>query len=287
MVVFSLDRFIQDRDTPHAIWHPRLPLATSRPDISYATIPSSATSGSHAHARESCKSPPTSPSSATRSTALSRTDSSFSTDSNSSAASDATSVSTAPSTGSNNPQINLDQHLLSMSVAGSNLPCIFRELLHCEHNNFVDSDSWSEHIIEHFGSSGPPPHALCIFCDTSFKNDNATVCWNECLDHISEHLESGAVYDTIRPDFLGLKYMRDNGIITEDDYALLCLCGSERPKVSGLIPLDCEPEEMIAKKRAEQYASNRIIVHEPRRRQDRQHSTRGKKAPTTVIHSPR
>lgn len=283
--VFTIRRFIQDQNTPRAIWQPRPPLASSRPDTSYATIPSSATSGSRSHARESCKSPPTSPSSVTPSTALSRTDSSFSTDSNSSAASDATSVSTAPSTGSNNPQINLDQHLLNMPATGSNLPCIFRELLHCQHDNFGDSDGWSEHIIEHFGASGPPPHALCVFCDTSFEDENVIVCWNECLDHISEHLRSGVIYDTIRPDFRGLKYMRDEGIITDDDYALFCLCGSERPKVSGLIPLDCEPEEMIAKKRAEEYASNCIIVSEPRRRQDRQRLTKGKKVPTTVIHS--
>ncbi|KFY50657.1 hypothetical protein V496_09252 [Pseudogymnoascus sp. VKM F-4515 (FW-2607)] len=284
MSVFSIDRFIQDRDAPRAFGQPLLPSAASRRDISYATISLSVTTDAHSHACESCKSPPKPPSSVTSSTVLSRANSGFSTASKSSAMSDATSLSTAPSIDLNQ-QLTLDQQLLNMSMNGSNLPCIFRYITDCEHINFDDADSWSEHVIGHFGPSGPPPHALCIFCDRSFEGEDVMACWNECLEHINEHFESGTTLESSRPVFGVLKYMLDNGIITEEDYSFFCR-GSERPTVPGLIPLDCEPEEIIAKKRAEEAASNRIIVSDPRRRRDQQRSTRGRKAPSTVIHSP-
>lgn len=284
MAGFSIDRFVQDPDTPtrHAFGRPQLPLAASRRDISYATITPSVTTDAHSHARESCKSPPTSPSSVTSSTVLSRTNTGFSTASNSSTVSDATSLSTAPSIDLNHPELTLDQQLLNMSINGSNLPCIFRYITDCQHINFDDSDSWSEHVIGHFGRSGPPPRALCVFCDTLFEGENAMACWNEYLEHINEHFQTGTTLDTSRPVFGVLRYMRDEGLITEDDYAFFCT-GSERPKVSGLIPLDCEPEEIRAKKRAEEAASNRFIVSDPRRRRDQQRSTRAKKPSSTVI----
>ncbi|KFZ19453.1 hypothetical protein V502_03657 [Pseudogymnoascus sp. VKM F-4520 (FW-2644)] len=282
MASFSIDRFVQDPDTPRAFGRPQLPLAASRRNISYATITPSVTTDAHSHARESCKSPPTSPSSVTSSTVLSRANTGFSTTSNSSTVSDATSLSTAPSIDLNNPELTLNQQLLNMSINGSNLPCIFRDILDCPHINFDDTDSWSEHVIGHFGPSGPPPHALCVFCDSSFGDENATACWNEYLGHINEHFERGRTLDNRRPDFGTLRYLRDNGIITEEEYDFFKR-GSERPNVSGLIPLDCEPEEIMAKKRAEEAASNRIIVSDPRRRRDQQRSTRGKKPSSTVV----
>ncbi|OBT61425.1 hypothetical protein VE03_09512 [Pseudogymnoascus sp. 23342-1-I1] len=284
MALFSIDRFVRDPDAPRAFGHPLLSPAASRRDIYYATITPSVTTDAHSHVRESCKLPPASPSSVTSSTVLSRTNSGFSTASKSSAMSDATSLSTAPTVDLNHPQLNLDQQLLNMSINGSNLPCIFRYITDCQHPNFDDSDSWAEHIIGHFGASGPPPYALCVFCDSSFEDDDVIACWDECLDHINGHFDSGTTLETSRPVFGVLKYMLDVGLITQDDYAFFCR-GSERPQVSGLIPLDCEPEEIIAKRRAEEAASNRIIVSDPRRRRDQQRSTRGKKA-STVIHSP-
>ncbi|OBT85272.1 hypothetical protein VE02_06529 [Pseudogymnoascus sp. 03VT05] len=285
MAVYSIDRFVRDQDTTWAIGQPRLSPAVSRQNTFDATITQSVATTAHARARESCKSPPTSPSSVTSSTVLSRSNTGFSTFSKSSAASEATSLSTAPSIDLNHPELTLDQHILNMSF-DDNLPCLFRYIIpDCQHMNFDDSESWSEHVIEHFGPSGPPPHALCVFCNTSFKNDNAMTCWNEYLEHVKDHFESGTNME-LRPDFEVLEYLRDEGIITEDDYAVFCRDGSERPKVSGLIPLNCEPEEIIAKKRAEEAASNRIIVSDPRRRRDQQRSPRGKKAPSTVIHSP-
>ncbi|KFY25322.1 hypothetical protein V493_04705 [Pseudogymnoascus sp. VKM F-4281 (FW-2241)] len=281
MAGFSMGRYVQYQDTPLAFRLPRASPADSRQDISYAYVATDA----KIYACESCKSPTRSPSSVTSSTVLSRTNTGFSTTSNSSAASDATSLSTAPSIDLNNPELTLDQHILNMSIAGSNLPCIFRDILNCSHINFDDPDSWSEHIFGHFGPSGPPPHALCVFCDESFEKENAIACWNEYLEHINEHFESGRTLDNRRPDFRVLKCLLDKGMITEGDYEFFCR-GSERPRISGLIPLDCEPEEILAKKRAEEDASNRIIVSDPRRRRDQQRPTRGKKAPTTVIHPP-
>ena len=171
-----------------------------------------------------------------------------------------------------------------MLINISSLPCIFQDILACQHINFDDPGSWSGHVIEHFGPSGPPPHALCIFCDKSFEDDNAATCWNVYLDHINEHFKDGRALDK-RPDFRVLKYLWEKGIITDDGYDFFC-GGSERPKVPGLIPLDYEPEEIIAKKRAEGAASNRIIVSDPRRRRrDQQRPTRGKKTASTVIHA--
>ncbi|ELR08568.1 hypothetical protein GMDG_03263 [Pseudogymnoascus destructans 20631-21] len=285
MAGYSIDRFVQDQDTPRAIGQPRLSLAASRQDTSDAIITQPVPTAVHAHVRESCKSPPTSPSSVTGSTVLSRSNTGFSTFSKSSAASEATSLSTAPSIDLNHPELIHDQHILNMSIDGSNLPCLFRYIIpDCQHMNFDDSESWSEHVIEHFGPSRPPPHALCVFCNTSFEDDNAMACWNKYLEHVKEHFESGTTLE-LRPDFGVLKYLRDKAIITEDDYAVFCRDGSERPKVFGLIPLDCEPEEIVAKKQAEEAASNRIIVSDPRRRRDQQRSPRGKKASSTVIHS--
>ncbi|KFY16609.1 hypothetical protein V492_01215 [Pseudogymnoascus sp. VKM F-4246] len=285
MTVFSIDvidMFVRDRNAPRVFGQSQLPLATSWRNTSDATITSFATSDAGARARESCKPPPIPPSSATRS--ITRTNSSSSTASNSSAASEASSVSTAPSTGSNHPQITLEQQLLTMSDNGSNLPCIFVDILFCEHSNFDDFDSWFEHIVGHFGPSGPPPHALCVFCTSSFENENATACWDEYLEHIKWHFERGNTLDRYRPDFGVLKSLRDKGMMTEADYADLCNRGSERPRLPGLLPLDCEPEEMVAKKRAQEEASNRIIVSEPRRRRDQQRSPRGKKPSPAVIY---
>lgn len=291
MAVYSIDRFVRDQVTPYEFGQPRPSPAGSRQDTSDAIITPTVATDAHAHARaharESCKSPPTSPSSVTSSTVLSRSNTGLSTFSNSSAASDATSLSTAPSIDLNHPELTLTQHILNMSDNGSNLPCIFRYIIpDCQHINFDDSESWSEHVIEHFGASGPPPHALCVFCKTSFEDENAMACWNEYLEHVKEHFESGTTVESLRPDFKVLEYLRDKGIITEDDYAFFCRDGSERPKVSGLIPLDSVPEEIMAKKRAEEAASNRVIVTDPRRRRDQQRSPRGKKAPSTVIHFP-
>jgi hypothetical protein len=181
------------------------------------------------------------------------------------------------------PAPSLNQELLNMSVNGSTLPCIFREILDCQHLNFDNFDDWFEHIIDHFGSSRPPPYALCVFCDTSFMDDKAQTCWIEYLEHISEHIESGVIWDTLRPDFGVLRYLRDSNIITEENYSFLCQ-GSERPRLEGLIPLDCEPEEITAKKRAEEAAMNRIIVPEPRRRRDRdQQLSRRTKNPSSTV----
>ncbi|KFY43055.1 hypothetical protein V495_04198 [Pseudogymnoascus sp. VKM F-4514 (FW-929)] len=281
MAVFSIGRFVEDPDTPRAIGQPRLSLATGQQDPSDAFITPFATIDARARVRESCKSPPTT-SSVTSPTVLSRTNSSFSTASNSSRVSDASSVSTAPSLQSHNPSLN--HQLLNMSINGSTLPCIFREILDCQHANFDDFDSWSEHIIDHFGPSGPPPYALCVFCDRSFTDDNPQTCWIEYLEHISEHIESDVIWDTQRPDFGVLRYLRDRRIISEEDYNFFCQ-GSERPRLEGLIPLDCEPEEITAKKRAEEAAMNRIIVSDPRRRRDQQRSPRRNKPSSTVIHS--
>lgn len=163
------------------------------------------------------------------------------------------------------------------------IPCIFQDILACQHINFDDPDSWSKHVIGHFGPGGPPPHALCIFCDKSFENENAVTCWNVYLDHINEHFRDGRALDR-RPDFRVLEYLRDKRMITEDGYDFFCR-GSERPKVPGLIPLDCEPKEIIAKKREKEAASNRIIVSDPRRIRGQQRPTREKKPASTVIHS--
>jgi hypothetical protein len=171
-----------------------------------------------------------------------------------------------------------------MSTNGSNLQCIFLDIMGCQQSNFDDSDAWSEHIIEHFGPSGPPPHALCIFCERSFEHENAIFCWNEYLEHITiKHPQRVRSLLNRRPDFRVLKYLRDNGRITEEEYADFCAIGSERPMVDGLIPLDREPDELVAKREAEDAASNRIIISDPRRGRDRQRPTRGKKPSSTVI----
>ncbi|KFY22860.1 hypothetical protein V493_06277 [Pseudogymnoascus sp. VKM F-4281 (FW-2241)] len=128
----------------------------------------------------------------------------------------------------NHIERTLDQQLLNMSIAGSDLPCIFRDILGCPPINFDNYESWSKHIFRHFGLSGPPPYALCIFCDRSFEEENAIACWNKYLEHINEHFEKGKTLDNRRLDFRVLKYLRDKGLITNEDYDHFCL-GSELP----------------------------------------------------------
>lgn len=157
---------------------------------------------------------------------------------------------------------------------------------------FGDFDAWSEHIIiDHFGPRGPPPHALCIFCDRSYEDEDPMECWNKYLEHISDHFQGGRTLNHRRPDFRVLKYLRDERMMTAQDYQHFCT-GTERPTmadgnpVPGLLPLDSEPEELVLKRQAKEDLSNRVIVSDRRHGRERQRLTRRNKTlPTAIFHS--
>jgi hypothetical protein len=203
---------------------------------------------------------------------LSRSDSNSSKSSAGSATTERSVASTeitAPSVGPNLPTLN-DQ-IANMAIADTPealvLSCIFGDILGCAVPLFNDTEVWMRHVISHFDSYGPPTHALCIFCDRSFENHNASQCWREYLDHVADEFRSGCTMGGYRPDFRVLQYLAEHDILDGAECARLCTEGSERPPVNGLmlVPLDELPKDLKEKQAREKKRNNCILMTESRR----------------------
>lgn len=173
----------------------------------------------------------------------------------------------------------LNHHLLSLSFSTlsfdqNNLArCIFSGILDCDDGDDLDSfEVFRGHVLRHFGEDGPPPHALCAFCNVHFKSsDDAMHCWDRYLDHVYQHFVDGRTINDRRPDFEVYLYLRDRGFMSAGQYESTCKRLSERPPLEDFVSADWVPEDITrkrdAQKEADCSATQCIIITNRRRGQ--------------------
>jgi len=100
------------------------------------------------------------------------------------------------------------------------LPCLFSLITGCTAEFHLDDvDNWRRHDLSHFGETGPPKEAMCIFCDDRvFQHADPHQRWRERMEHIAEHFEGGRSIEDSRPDFGLIRHLRKNKLITEGVY---------------------------------------------------------------------
>ncbi|KAF8856423.1 hypothetical protein BDZ45DRAFT_476350 [Acephala macrosclerotiorum] len=121
-------------------------------------------------------------------------------------------------------------------AARYHLPCEFA-FMGCEVIFRPDEyESWVTHSFSHFERAGPPPKAICTFCDDDeaiFEtNGDKVLNWRTRMYHVAEHFENGQTYEDLRPDFFVVEHMRENGLLSEEDFKF-AMHITERPKCDG------------------------------------------------------
>ena len=130
-------------------------------------------------------------------------------------------------------------------------------------------ETWYSHSLSHYGNSGPPSHAICIFCSKVFDSNDPLICWRNRMNHIAGHFESGCAIESSRPEFGVIRDMREKGVITEADYKY-CMEYTERPQCNSLRPHDYVPKEIKEKHQAAYYRENRVVIPERSHKASRQ-----------------
>jgi hypothetical protein len=191
---------------------------------------------------------PASPTFSNTSTASTSRDSGTYTISRSSTATSDTSFSSVPPWHGGPPSLN-HQIMTTLHNYGYDLPCEFTFLgcnvrFHPEH-----FEAWFQHSLSHFAHNGPPPYAICVFCDDEregcfqSRNDRDLNYWRSRMIHIKGHYQ-GSDHD-LRPDHFVIDYMWTKGLISEEDY-YSTMKYTERPQVDGLVTPGFEvPEKRI------------------------------------------
>lgn len=123
---------------------------------------------------------------------------------------------------------------------GYNLPCQFGFLGCNEQFHPSDIEPWIAHSSSHFHLFSPPPKSICSFCDVEFEtdgNDRARQWkWRERMYHIAGHIMRRGSAHGMKPDYFVLDYLRDIGVLKQDDYEYQ-VSYTERPYCDGLLPL--------------------------------------------------
>lgn len=232
-----MDRYLADpeervpgypnpRATPIAIYRPQPHVYTSR-------IPTAAS--------------PTSSIPSTRTTASSSN--SFSR--KSSSASSASSVSQALPWQMQLPALDQALAMPQQLNYGYDLPCEFR-FVGCDYRFHPENfEAWISHTVSHFGGLPPPVSAICIFCDEGnarFETQHDPYSnWRDRMLHIGSHWAEFSTDEDTRPDFWVVAYMKENQLISREDYAHV-MKHTERPYCDGLVPSDYETPVMKVKK---------------------------------------
>jgi hypothetical protein len=172
------------------------------------------------------------------------------------------STSSAPSSlvssDGQNHEGNLPQGQDALLRSYCRLPCTLR-ILDCGASFGIESfDDWYAHSLDHFGSHRPPSNTICIFCDTTFQNDDSWRSWRELMYHIAEHFNNGSRIELARPDFALLHHLQANNLINEKQYDN-AIQAQERLPVEGLRPHDWIPEYRRKQIQEEERSSNKII----------------------------
>jgi len=112
------------------------------------------------------------------------------------------------------------------------LPCPFA-IVGCKVSFHSDqSEHWYQHSLSHFGEHRPPKHALCVFCDTPFNDDDPYACWRRRMAHTAGHHRADEQYE--KPDFSLLRYMWEKKLLRDEDYKS-AIAITEKPNLEGLI----------------------------------------------------
>jgi hypothetical protein len=164
------------------------------------------------------------------------------------------------------------------------LPCEF-EYLGCDISFHPDQfEEWILHSVSHFGTYGPPPKTICLFCDKAPFGDkrDAFYNWRERMLHIGDHFRHQVRQDSARPDFLVIEYMRKKHLISQEDYAWATRY-TERHHCDGLVPLGYMPPELRRKEEKSKELPHDLEKEDRHRR--RESAGRGKEK-SKSIHYP-
>lgn len=106
-------------------------------------------------------------------------------------------------------------------VYNYDLPCEF-SFLGCELRfEPEDFEDWIEHSLSHFSGCAPPPLAVCNFCNNGtgiFRDEkNRMFNWRDRMIHIGGHFARDGPTN-VRPDYWVVEYMRDNELLSKEDY---------------------------------------------------------------------
>jgi hypothetical protein len=145
--------------------------------------------------------------------------------------------------GQNDGGANEETQALPLRTNHKGFACPFRPISDCNVLSTPEGfDQWYAHSISHFGNYPPPIHTICIFCDTTFQHNDPWRCWRERMHHIADHFEDGYPIEHARPDFALLDHLRDNSLITNEQYEN-AIKSQEGIFVEGLRPLGYIPEQ--------------------------------------------
>lgn len=143
-------------------------------------------------------------------------------------------------------------------------------------------DDWYAHSLSHFGSQQPPSRSICIFCDTSFHDDDPWRSWQERMHHIANHFNDGSPIEHARPDFALLLHLQANSLITEEQYDNAIRAHEGLP-VDGLRPHNWIPKKIRLQIYKEERRSNQVEQKVERRKKYKQKDHASRRGRTAVI----
>jgi hypothetical protein len=120
--------------------------------------------------------------------------------------------------GSSDIDLNSNDEVVSTNY-GFDLPCEFA-VIGCDMRFKPEEfESWISHSISHFCGASLPLRASCTFCHEELSSmNNLETSWRERMIHIGAHFENGC--KNMPPDHLVIDYMRENGLITDEQYRI-------------------------------------------------------------------
>ncbi|KAF8856492.1 hypothetical protein BDZ45DRAFT_594235 [Acephala macrosclerotiorum] len=95
--------------------------------------------------------------------------------------------------------------------------------------------------------------------------------------HVAEHFENGQTYEDLRPDFFVVEHMRENGLLSDEDFKFAMQI-TERPKCDGLVSADFKTPEMRKEEqrvKEETDKANKQVYNQ--RKEDRQRRKIGRR----------
>ena len=115
------------------------------------------------------------------------------------------------------------------SAATLTYDCVFW-FLNCAYTS-TNAQDWKTHTLTHFNAKEPPTIFKCHLCPshrhTTHKSDNGHDTWTHRLNHyLTAHARSGWSFITLPPPDMQLfQYLRDNTLITRQEYKTLVTTG--------------------------------------------------------------
>jgi len=114
-------------------------------------------------------------------------------------------------------------------------------------------EEWISHTQSHLHDSPPPSNAGCIFCHENLntpESESKKDPWRQRMLHIAEHFKEGASEDDLVPDYTLVIYLKDRGLITDEDY-------SNAIKYQGIPGINAPAEEISTLQGRKQWKRDR------------------------------